>query len=53
MKYFMTQGNVYYEADEPKNGGDFEVIQRPSNNHNWDYDLKEWVYVEPVEVNFD
>ena len=45
----MTHGNVYYEAEEPKNEGDFEVPQRPSQNHDWDYDLGEWVYIEPKE----
>lgn len=35
MKYFITHGSVYYEADSAKHEADIEVSQRPSVNHDW------------------
>ena len=43
MAYFMTLGNVYYEAEIKANEVDISVPARPSAAHDWDYQSGAWV----------
>ena len=42
----MTLGNVYYEG-EKLHEDDIKAEKRPSLNHDWNYELSEWVYTAP------